>query len=66
MREAPRIKNVVDACMVPRRAERLDALLEQLEQCQKALQVHPCHCTAQSCFSSATRRDANPQLCKSL
>jgi len=38
MREAPRIKNVVDACMVPRRAERLDALLEQLEQCQKALQ----------------------------
>ena len=39
MREAPAVKNVVDACMVARRADRLDSLLEQLEQCQKALQV---------------------------
>lgn len=39
MKDAPDTKNVVDACMLPRRAERLEALLEQLEQCQKALQV---------------------------
>lgn len=39
MREAPAVKNVVDACMVAQRADRLDSLLEQLEQCQKALQV---------------------------
>lgn len=48
MKDAPETKNLVDACMMPRRAERLEALLEQLEQCQKALQVrlscwmHPC------------------------
>ncbi len=39
MREAPDVTNVVAACTLPGRQERLDALLEQLELCEKALQV---------------------------
>jgi hypothetical protein len=39
MREAPDVTNVVEACTLAGRQERLDALLEQLELCEKALQV---------------------------
>ena len=39
MHEAPQVDNVVEACMMAGRQERLDALLEQLELCEKALQV---------------------------
>ena len=39
MHEAPQVVNVVEACMLAGRQERLDALLEQLELCEKALQV---------------------------
>lgn len=38
MQGAPEVTNVVEACTVPGRADRLDALLEQLEVCEKALQ----------------------------
>ena len=38
MAEAPGVTNVVDACGKEGRAERLDALLEGLETCEKALQ----------------------------
>ena len=39
MHEAPQVDNVAEACMLAGRQERLDALLEQLELCEKALQV---------------------------
>ena len=39
MHEAPQVDNVVEACMLAGRQDRLDALLEQLEVCEKALQV---------------------------
>lgn len=39
MRDAPAVTNVVEACTLSGRQERLDALLEQLELCEKALQV---------------------------
>ena len=39
MREAPNVTNVVETCTLAGRQERLDALLEQLELCEKALQV---------------------------
>ncbi len=39
MHEAPQVDNVVEACTMAGRQERLDALLEQLELCEKALQV---------------------------
>ena len=39
MREAPSVLNVVEACTLSGRQERLDALLQQLELCEKALQV---------------------------
>ena len=39
MREAPGVINVVEACTLSGRQEWLDALLEQLELCEKALQV---------------------------
>lgn len=39
MRCAPEISLVVDACHLEGRHERLDALLAQLEMCEKALQV---------------------------
>ena len=38
MAEAPGVTNVVGACGKEGRAERLDALLEGLETCEKALQ----------------------------
>ena len=38
MREAPAVTNVVEACGREGRAERLEALLEGLETCEKALQ----------------------------
>ena len=41
MREAPGVINVVEACTLSGRQEWLDALLEQLELCEKALQVLP-------------------------
>ena len=39
MREAPVVTNVVEACTLSGRQERLDDLLEQMELCEKALQV---------------------------
>ena len=42
MAAAPETQQVVDACCLPRRQERLDQLLEQLELCEKALQVRCC------------------------
>lgn len=48
MREAPAVTNVVEACTLRGRQERLDALLEQLELCGKALQVLPASGSPQS------------------
>ena len=42
MRNAPDITNVVDACNLEGRQERLEGMLSQLEICEKALQVI-CH-----------------------
>lgn len=39
MKAAPEITNVVAACNTEGRQERLDAMLQQLELCEKALQV---------------------------
>ena len=39
MRNAPDITNVVDACNLEGRQERLEGMLSQLEICEKALQV---------------------------
>lgn len=39
MRNAPEITNVVDACNLEGRQERLENMLSQLEMCEKALQV---------------------------
>jgi hypothetical protein len=39
MKEAPQVTNVVEACSKESRQIVLDALLEQLELCEKALQV---------------------------
>ena len=41
MREAPSVISVVEACTLSGRQERLDALLQPLELCEKALQVPP-------------------------
>lgn len=41
MRVAPDITNVVEACNLDGRLERLENLLSQLELCEKALQVVP-------------------------
>ena len=41
MHEAPAVLNVVEACTLGGRQERFDDLLEQLELCEKALQVLP-------------------------
>ncbi len=38
MRGAPDITNVVEACNLDGRQERLENMLSQLEQCEKALQ----------------------------
>lgn len=40
MKEAPQVTNVVEACSKESRQIVLDALLEQLELCEKALQVY--------------------------
>ena len=40
MKSAPDVTNVVEACNVEGRQERLEAMLQQLELCEKALQVH--------------------------
>lgn len=42
MLHAPEVANVVDACSVEGRQERLDTLLAGLELCEKALQVGLC------------------------
>ena len=43
MKGAPELSNVVEACNLEGRQERLDALLTQLELCEKALQARtPC------------------------
>ena len=47
MRSAPEVSLVVEACHLEGRHERLDALLTQLEMCEKALQV----CVIISCLS---------------
>ena len=39
MKGAPETPNVVEACNLEGRQERLDGLLGQLEMCEKALQV---------------------------
>lgn len=39
MRGAPDITNVVEACNLDSRQERLENMLSQLEMCEKALQV---------------------------
>lgn len=39
MASAPNVSLVVDACHLEGRHERLDALVTQLEICEKALQV---------------------------
>lgn len=39
MKSAPDTPNVVEACNLEGRQERLDGLLGQLEMCEKALQV---------------------------
>ena len=39
MKSAPDTPNVVEACNLEGRQERLDGLLSQLEMCEKALQV---------------------------
>jgi hypothetical protein len=39
MRSAPDITNVVEACNLDGRQERLENMLSQLELCEKALQV---------------------------
>ena len=48
MKGAPDTPNVVEACNLEGRQERLDGLLSQLEMCEKALQVlFSCaHCAA--------------------
>lgn len=40
MRTATDVTNVVEACNMEGRQERLDGMLAQLESCEKALQVH--------------------------
>ena len=40
MTTAPEVSLVVDACHLEGRHERLDALVAQLEMCEKALQVN--------------------------
>lgn len=40
MKEAPDVPNVVEACGMENRQHKLDTLLEQLEICEKALQVY--------------------------
>ena len=42
MRNAPDITNVVEACNLDGRQERLENMLTQLEMCEKALQVCVC------------------------
>ena len=55
MRSAPETPNVVEACNLEGRQERLDGLLSQLEMCEKALQVSSsnaesvCHSLNQKC-----------------
>ena len=44
MKGAPETPNVVEACNLEGRQERLDGLLGQLEMCEKALQVHDMCC----------------------
>lgn len=39
MRGAPDTPNVVEACNMEGRQERLEGMLQQLEMCEKALQV---------------------------
>ena len=39
MSSAPEVSSVVDACHLEGRHDRLDALVTQLEICEKALQV---------------------------
>ena len=41
MRSAPDVTNVLEACNMEGRQERLDGMLAQLECCEKALQVPP-------------------------
>ena len=41
MEHASEVANVVEACSVEGRQERLDSLLAGLELCEKALQVQP-------------------------
>ncbi len=40
MKEALDVPNVVEACSMESRQYKLDTLLEQLEMCEKALQVY--------------------------
>ena len=51
MRGAPDMTNVVEACNMEGRQERLDELLAQLEMCEKALQV-----SLFSNYQSSTKR----------
>lgn len=59
MKSAPETPNVVEACNLEGRQERLDGLLSQLEMCEKALQVNSsdaesvCHLLARKCRASA-------------
>ena len=41
MAAAPETPQVIEAACLPLRQDRLDKLLEQLEMCEKALQVRP-------------------------
>lgn len=47
MKSAPEVTNVVAACNTEGRQERLDGMLQQLELCEKALQVGGRSCWGQ-------------------
>ena len=50
MKGAPELSNVVEACNLEGRQERLDALLTQLELCEKALQACTHICMQSACL----------------
>ena len=50
MKSAPDTPNVVEACNLEGRQERLDGLLSQLEMCEKALQVGAALCIVQCSY----------------
>ncbi len=59
MKGAPDTPNVVEACNLEGRQERLDGLLSQLEMCEKALQVYATSCIVQCFFINGRPQSAH-------